>query len=425
MISRWNAKNKVLLLTLGVITSSAGLFYSITYLSDLRASNLPGSEVNDLMNQSLVIGFDDTMNISNNTEDSVYGQVRSSDDNIYIVWQESVPGNTDRNYEIFFKKSSDDGNSFGEKIQLSNNVGFSEHPQMASEDKNVYVVWADNTNVNKQIYFKKSNNGGDSFGEQMLLSYGNSNAYNQEISSFENDVYIVWLEKIPYGPYRIMLASSNDGGNIFHKPTILSENATAQTYPKISAFDNHVYVAWNVEDQPDTLNGVYFISSSDNGMTFGNTSKLNMEEKDFGEPQLASSGNQVYVIWGGSDTYKRRSLSLIKSDDYGKTFSEINKISETEHGRLIEPSNVEIMADQNNRVFISWQDRMNTSDKDEIFFASSTDHGESFSGVTNLSNNADISECPSIIALKDMVFVTWEDLTPGNHEILFARGTIL
>ncbi|MGA7370034.1 MAG: sialidase family protein [Nitrososphaeraceae archaeon] len=421
----WNAKNKVLLLILGVIISSAGLFYSITYLSDLRASNLPGSEVKDLMNQSLAIEFDDTMNISNNTEDSVYGQVRSSDDNIYIVWQESVPGNTDRNYEIFFKKSSDEGNSFGEKIQLSNNVGFSEHPQMASEDKNVYVVWADNTNVNKQIYFKKSNNGGDSFGKQMLLSYGNSNAYNQEISSFENDVHIVWLEKIPNGPYRIMLASSNDGGNVFHKAIILSENATAQTYPKISAFGNHVYVAWNVEDQSDKKNGVYFISSSDNGMTFGNTSKLNLEEKDFGEPQLASSGNQVYVIWGGSDTYKRRSLSLIKSDDYGKTFSEINKISETEHGRLIEPSNVEIIADQNNRLFISWQDRMNTSDKDEIFFASSIDHGESFSGVTNLSNNADISECPSIIALKDIVFVTWEDLTPGNHEILFARGTIL
>ena len=238
-------------------------------------------------------------------------------------------------------------------------------------------------------------------------------------------MYIVWLEKVPYGPYRIMLASSNDGGDTFHKPIKLSENAMAQTYPKISSFDNNVYVAWNVEDRLDTKSGVYFISSLDNGMTFGNTSKLNTEEKDFGEPQVASYGNQVYVIWGGSDTNRLRNLSLIKSDDYGQTFSEINKISETVYGKLSEPSNVEIMADQNNRVFIAWQDKMNPSDKDEIFFASSTDRGESFSGVTNLSNNADISECPSIIAVKDMVFATWEDLTPGNHEVLFARGTIL
>ena len=348
----WKAKYKIFLLTLGFVLSFISLICPITHSSDLRASFDGGSEVTDLMNQSLLIEFDNIKNISNNTEDSVYGQVRSSDDNIYVVWQESVPGNTDRNYEIFFKKSSDEGNSFGEIIRLSDNIGFSEHPQMASENKNVYVVWADNTNVNKQIYFKKS----------------------------------------------------NDGGN---------------------SFDNNVYVAWNVEDRLDTKSGVYFISSLDNGMTFGNTSKLNTEEKDFGEPQVASYGNQVYVIWGGSDTNRLRNLSLIKSDDYGQTFSEINKISETVYGKLSEPSNVEIMADQNNRVFIACQDKMNPSDKDEIFFASSTDRGESFSGVTNLSNNADISECPSIIAVKDMVFATWEDLTPGNHEVLFARGTIL
>ena len=420
-----NKKNEVFSLAIGIILSSIGLVQALAHPLDLRASNDSESGAADLMNQSLLTEFDDTINLSNNSEDSVYGQVRSSNNNIYVVWQESVPGNSDRNYEIFFKKSSDDGNSFGEKIRLTDNIGFSEHPQMASENNNVYVVWADDTNVNKQIYFKKSNNDGDSFKEQVLLSDSKSNAFNQEISSFGNNVYVVWLEKIPYGPYRIMLTSSNDGGDTFHTPIMLSENAMTQTFPKISAFDSNVYVAWNVEDQPNTKSGVYFISSSDNGVTFGNSSKLNMEDKDFGETQVASSGNQVYVIWGGSDTNKLTSLSLIKSEDNGRTFSDIKKISKTEHGRLNEPSNVEIIADQNNRVFIAWQDRMNTSDKDEIFFASSTDRGESFSGVTNVSNNADISECPSIITAQDMVFATWEDLTPGNHEVLFSRGTIL
>jgi len=420
----WNGKHKVSLLTLGVVVSSIGLIQTLTHPLDLRASK-GESEVVDLMNQSRLIEFDDVVNLTNNNEDSVYGQVGRSNNNTYVVWQESVPGNTDRNYEIFFKKSSDDGNSFGERIQVSDNIGFSEHPQMASENNNVYVVWADDTNVNKQIYFKKSNNGGNSFGEQMLLSDSNSNAFNQEISSFGDNVYVVWLEKVPYGPYRIMLASSNDGANTFHKPITLSENAVAQTFPKISSYDGQVYVTWNVEDLPNTRSGVYFISSTDNGMTFGNISKLNMAEKDFGEPQIASSGNQIYIIWGGSDTNKLSSISFINSDDNGRTFSDLRKINETEHGRLNEPSNVEIIADQNDRVFIAWQDRIDTSDKDEIFFASSTDRGETFNGVTNLSNNADISECPSIIAVEDTVFATWEDLTPGNHEVFFSRGTIL
>ena len=153
----WNANYKIFMLTLGFMYYlSFSLFCSITHSSDLRASFDGESEVTDLMNQSLLIKFDDIKNISNNTEDSVYGQVRGSDDNVYVVWQESVPGNTDRNYEIFFKKSSDEGNSFGEKIRLSDNIGFSEHPQMASENKNVYVVWADNTNVISKFILKRA-----------------------------------------------------------------------------------------------------------------------------------------------------------------------------------------------------------------------------------------------------------------------------
>ena len=417
--------NRMFLLVLGIMISSAGLIYFLAQLLDLRAANDGVLKVMDPVNHSLRIGFEDTTNLSNNAEDSVYGQVGSSGENIYVVWQESLPGDTARNYEIFLKKSNDGGKSFGDKIRLTNNVGFSEHPQMSSENKSVYVVWADDTNVNKQIYFKKSNDGGNSFGEQLLLSDSKSNAFNQEISSFGDNVYIVWLEKIPYGPYRVMFATSTDGGDSFHKPMALSEKAMAQTFPKISAMDNYVYVTWNVENQPNMKSGVYFISSSDNGMAFSNVSKLNTEDKDFGEPQVASSGNKVYVIWGGSETNKVNSVSLARSDDYGKTFSETKKIVETEYGKLKEPSNVEITADSNNRVFIAWQDITNNSGKDEIFFTSSSDSGESFGDVTNLSNNADISECPSIIAVEDMVFATWEDLTPGNHEVLFSRGTII
>ena len=413
------------MLTLGIIITSASLIYSLMYPLELRASNDSRSELTDLTNQNPLVEFGKTVNISNNTEDSVYGQVRSSENNIYVVWQESVPGRAVGNYEIFFKKSNNSGNSFEREIRLSNNSGFSEHPQMSSENGNIYVVWADNTNVNKQIYFRKSIDGGNSFDEQMLLSNSNSNAFNQEIASFGKNVHIVWLEKIPNGPYRTMTTSSTDGGETFHKPIVLSENASAQTFPKISTYDNHVYVTWNVEDEPDTDNGIYFTSSSDNGMTFGNISRLNTEEKDYGEPQVTSARNQVYVIWGGSDTHRLSSLNIIKSDDYGNTFSEIKKLSETDLGKLNEPSNVEIAIDQNDRLFIAWQDKVNASGKDEILFAFSTDRGKTFSNVTNVSNNLDVSECPSIIATEDTVFVTWEDLTPGNHEILFSRGMIV
>ena len=103
----------------------------------------------------------------------------------------------------------------------------------------------------------------------------------------------------------------------------LSENASAKSYPKISAFNDHVYVAWNVEDpfNTGTNKGVFFISSSDNGTTFGNVSKLNTEENGFGKPQVAAGyDNTVYVIWGGSSENQVSSIYLVKSDDNGRNF---------------------------------------------------------------------------------------------------------
>ncbi|MGC2309764.1 MAG: hypothetical protein WA461_15280, partial [Nitrososphaeraceae archaeon] len=83
------------MLTLGVVVSSIGLIQ--THPLDLRASNDGESEAVDLLNQNRLIEFDDIVNLTNNNEDSVYGQVSSSNNNTYVVWQESVPGNTDRN----------------------------------------------------------------------------------------------------------------------------------------------------------------------------------------------------------------------------------------------------------------------------------------------------------------------------------------
>jgi hypothetical protein len=48
--------------------------------------------------------------------------------------------------------------------------------------------------------------------------------------------------------------------------------------------------------------------------------------------------------------------------------------------------------------------------------------GNNLGQVFNLSNNAKISECPSIAMAGNNIYVVWEDMTPGNHDILYAKG---
>ena len=64
--------------------------------------------------------FGDPINISNNPRDSVYSQVATDKNNMYVVWEEDTASHTttstnngesstrgSTNYDIFFKKSTD------------------------------------------------------------------------------------------------------------------------------------------------------------------------------------------------------------------------------------------------------------------------------------------------------------------------------
>jgi len=153
-----------------------------------------------------------------------------------------VPGSNTRNYDILFKHSTDNGKRFSQEINLSNNMGFSEHPQISSVADNVHVIWADDTIGNKQVYSRTSHDNENTFGETIKLSNNSSNSFNQDIAAFGNNVYAVWVERTFAGPPRVMLTVSEDGGKNFRDSVPLSENAGAYSYPKISASNGHVYV---------------------------------------------------------------------------------------------------------------------------------------------------------------------------------------
>ena len=64
--------------------------------------------------------------------------IATSGNHVYLVW----PSNkTTADFEIMFKASTDNGKTFGPKINLSNSTSFdSERPEIAALGSNVYVT---------------------------------------------------------------------------------------------------------------------------------------------------------------------------------------------------------------------------------------------------------------------------------------------
>ena len=368
-------------------------------------------------NDSLPVVFENATNLTNNPLDSVYGQVAAWNNNVYLLWQDSMPpGYT--NYDIFIKNSVDNGTTFGSPINLSNNSGFSEHPQIAAYDNNVYAIWADDTSGNRDVLFISSENNGTSFGNIKNLSNDTSDSFNQEIAVFGENVYVVWLDQAEGDEAQILLKVSEDGGATFGRTVNISNNANHETFPKIAAYKDSVYIAWNMADgEPDKRDneGLSFVRSLDGGTTFDNITKLN-PENDSGEAQVGAFNDSVYVVSGGLDPVNVNGPIFIKSNDKGNNFSEPVMIDE--NGAFRNPTNVEVGAYDEEISYVAAQ--VSVSGNEEIFLLEMT--GNNLSRVFNLSNNAKISECPSIAVAGNNIYVVWEDMTPGNHDILYAKG---
>ena len=375
----------------------------------------PNGDVDNLHNATTaaVAKFGSVTNLTENPDDSVYGQVAATGNNsVYVTWQEST--NQSGDYDIFIKKSRDGGDTFGDHIvNISNNAGFSEHPQLAvsSDGNGVYVAWTDDPSVRREIMFAKSEDG-ISYSEPTTLS-NPADAYNVEMAAFGSGVYLVWQAN---NDGAVIFRASHDRGETFDAPVAIASSAGPDSFPKVAAYGDAVHIVWSVAGE----SALFHAKSLDRGETFSKAIKLN-GDKAIGEAQVAAYKDDVHVIWGGLHEARVDELYYARSDNGGDTFASPLAIG------IKNPLNVELavmpLAGQEQQYALHVASQVVLSLKNhEILLTSSMDGGRAFSKPTNLSNNAGISECPTLSTAGNKIYVSWEDLTTGNHEILYTKG---
>jgi hypothetical protein len=187
----------------------------------------------DIMFKRNAISFDPTINLSNTTGTSRTPAMAAFENNVYVVWDDDTPGNS----EIFYRKSTDGGASFGGPVNLSNTVGRSSGPAMVTSmvpQQDMYVVWTDDSPGYSGIRYRKSTDGGASFGPNMFLDsyYG-----SYEVAVSGNNVYFVYAFPVR-GNYEIFYRKSTDGGASFGRPVNLSNTTVNSGSPRVAASSN-------------------------------------------------------------------------------------------------------------------------------------------------------------------------------------------
>ncbi len=205
-----------------------------------------------------------------------------------------------KNYDIFLSTSNDSGNMFSTPVNISVNQGNSGAPQMAVNGNNVYAVWMDDSSGNFDIFFSKSSDGGQTFATPVDISRTKLDSGYPQLAVSANNVYIVWTEIVTDKNYEIFFAKSTDGGKTFDQPLDISNNPGASGWPKI-AVDGNIYVSW----VDNTLGNydVYIVKSTDNGNSFGSPVEVNNGTNNSWYNQMGATSNAVYLTWIGVGQY--------------------------------------------------------------------------------------------------------------------------
>jgi hypothetical protein len=93
--------------------------------------------------------------------------IATSGDNAYITWWSNKTGNE----EVMFRASTDNGATFGDKINLSNTTeADSDDAEIAASGDNVYVSWWERNETSDTPVARISSDNGATFGPMLMLA---------------------------------------------------------------------------------------------------------------------------------------------------------------------------------------------------------------------------------------------------------------
>jgi hypothetical protein len=215
---------------------------------------------------------------------------------VNVAWAGSI--NSPR--QIVFARSTDQGVTFSQPVNVSDSTGEAFDPAIAiGADDAINLAWEDTGTGIGQIFFSRSTDAGASFSIPRQVSAALAEASDVEIATdSQGRISVAWIEEQPAGGTRITISTTSDGGGTFSSPLVVISGQEAEfEYLAMVARGNTIYLAYGDDD----VQQVYLTQSRSDLLTFSKPLQLSNAEANKGEaksPSLAVDGNgRIHVVW--------------------------------------------------------------------------------------------------------------------------------
>ena len=306
-----------------------------------------------------------TVNISNTPSNDSREQsiAMDSSGNLNVVWEDDTSGLY--HWAIYFSRSIDNGVNWSTWNNISNQERSYDPTIAVDSSDNLNVVWCDFNDYNWDIYFKRSTDNGNTWSTYVNTcnNLGSTSTSDFVIDSADN-FNLIWEEKNS-GNWETYFSRSTDNGSTWISPVNVSDNTSQSRFPVIAAYNTaNLNVFW----QDYILNvDIYFSRSADNGTTWStpvNISNTGDSSKVDAAVDLAGNINVAWHDNSGSDS----EIYFTRSIDNGANWSVPVKVYNTPGHSAFS----DITVDSSGNIYIAWLEEELPSLNREIYFTRST-----------------------------------------------------
>ena len=261
------------------------------------------------------------------------------------------------------------------------------------------------------VELRVSTNGGESFSSSGIGGMNEILKSHPVIAVDSNIVHVIFSFNVANSNQSIKYYRSTNFGNTFDEVMTWSSATGNYDYPSISHYGSNIFLTFSftIGNNSDIL----FVRSTDKGFNWGAVQQLTSDPTVQAFPSLASSGNNIYIVWednryGSYDVFSRRSTNA--------GVSWISEVRLTSHSSDQRKPNINA---NGTKIHIVWED---TRDSAEIYHLSSTNYGASWQTAQKITFNPGTSIMPSITSNRSVLYVTWTDNRFSHNEVFFKKN---
>jgi hypothetical protein len=364
--------------------------------------------------------------ISSDTIDNVFPRIVASGNRIMVLWKNGLSGYY--RYTVAYNISSNNGVSWSNQRYVLN-PGTPAALQFAAsggtaQNVNIgYYTYIIDTVV---FYSIRSTNFGQSWSASQEI-FRTLQAGIPGMASYGSFVHLIWDGCYQLAdPWEVYYLRSIDGGISWSQSVMVStRDSYGSEIPHIYVDSHNLSLCWlDGKYSPYMVTGdILGRTSSDSGLTWGFEWQASYDHFAWGS-DVASSGDTIHIVWNDEGMgIVHRSIYYARSTDNGESWSEPYWIDGT-----LDDSYDPAIAVSNGRVYIVWTDGRANPDSNIIgglYFSRWDPENSAINGQdnNNLPNEINLSAYPN--PFNSSVTITYSNLKCGVIGIYDIQGKLI